>query len=113
MLPHVTLHNAVSLDGRLLEWGMVDMGLCYGLVGAVKEDATLAGARTLLAGAEHEGVSADPSDAVPVETAAGDSRPLLVVPDAGDGSACGAGFSPSRTGEEGWPSVLPPRPEST
>jgi 2,5-diamino-6-(ribosylamino)-4(3H)-pyrimidinone 5'-phosphate reductase len=81
MLPYVTLHNAVSLDGRLLEWGMVDMGLYYGLVGAFKEDATLAGAETLLAGAAHEGVSTDPPDAVPAEAATGDSKPLLVVPD--------------------------------
>ena len=81
MLPYVTLHNAVSLDGRLLEWGMVDMGLYYGLVGAFKEDATLAGTETLLAGAAHEGVSTDPPDAVPAETAIDDSRPLLVVPD--------------------------------
>ena len=81
MRPYVTLHNAVSLDGRLLEWGMVDMGLYYGLIGAFKEDATLAGAETLLAGAAHEGVSVDPSDVVPVEAAPGDSRPLLVVPD--------------------------------
>ena len=81
MRPYVTLHNAVSLDGRLLEWGMVDMGLYYGLIGAFKEDATLAGAETLLAGAAHEGVSVDPSDVVPVEAAPGDGRPLLVVPD--------------------------------
>jgi 2,5-diamino-6-(ribosylamino)-4(3H)-pyrimidinone 5'-phosphate reductase len=81
MLPHVTLHNAVSLDGRLLEWGMVDMGLYYGLIGAFKEEATLAGTETLLAGAAHEGVSTDPSDAVSVEAAPDDGRPLLVVPD--------------------------------
>lgn len=81
MLPRVTLHNAVSLDGRLLEWGMVDMGLYYGLIGAFDEQATLAGADTLLAGAEHEGVLVDVSGATAVERVPGDSRPLLVVPD--------------------------------
>jgi 2,5-diamino-6-(ribosylamino)-4(3H)-pyrimidinone 5'-phosphate reductase len=81
MLPRITLHNAVSLDGRLLEWGMVDIGLYYGLIGAFDEQATLAGADTLIFGAGHEGVSADEPDATPVERLPGDCRPLLVVPD--------------------------------
>ncbi len=81
MLPRITLHNAVSLDGRLLEWDMVDMALYYGLIGAFDEQATLAGADTLIFGAGHEGVSADEPDATPVERVPGDSRPLLVVPD--------------------------------
>jgi 2,5-diamino-6-(ribosylamino)-4(3H)-pyrimidinone 5'-phosphate reductase len=81
MLPRVTLHNAVSLDGRLLDWGMVDMGLYYGLIGTFAEQATLAGAETLLAGAAHEGVSEESPGGLPQEVAPGDDRPLLVVPD--------------------------------
>jgi len=81
MLPRVTLHNAVSLDGRLLEWGMVDMGLYYGLAGAFSEQATLAGTETLLTGAAHEGVVADGDDTPRSDSVSGDSRPLLVVPD--------------------------------
>ena len=81
MLPRVTLHNAVSLDGRLLEWGMVDFAMSYGLIGAFAEQATLAGSETLCAGAAHEGVSADGEDDVAPAPTPGDSRPLLVVPD--------------------------------
>ena len=80
-MPRVTLHNAVSLDCRLLEWGMVDMGLYYGLIGAFAEQATLAGAETLLTGAAHEGVITDGDDTPGPEAVPGDARPLLVVPD--------------------------------
>jgi len=81
MLPRVTLHNAVSLDCRLLEWGMVDMGLYYSLIGGFNEQAPLAGAETMLTGASYEGVSEDSSDTPPASPAPGDGRPLLVVPD--------------------------------
>lgn len=81
MLPRVTLHNAVSLNGRLLEWGMVDFAMYYGLVGAFEEQATLVGSETMLAGAAIEGVSVDGPDAAAPVGAPGDSRPLLVVPD--------------------------------
>ena len=82
MLPHIVLHNAVSLDGRLLEWGMVDMGMYYGLIGAFAEQATLAGTETLLTGAAHEDVTDDPVDVLPLgEAAPAGDRPLLVVPD--------------------------------
>jgi len=81
MLPRVPLHNAVSLDCRLLEWGMVDMGLYYGLIGAFNEQATLAGAETMLTGAAHEGVIADGDDTPTPDAVPNDTRPLLVVPD--------------------------------
>ena len=81
MRPHLILHNAVSLDGRLLEWEMVDMALYYGLVGAFDEQATLVGTDTVLFGAAHEGVVEDPPDIVSVDSTSEDSRPLLVVPD--------------------------------
>lgn len=81
MLPRVSLHNAVSLDGRLLEWGMVDFALYYGLIGTFSEQATLTGVGTVLAGAAHEGVADDPPDVHPASPASDDARPLLVVPD--------------------------------
>ena len=81
MRPRVTIHNAVSVDGRLLEWGMVDMALYYGLIGGFDEQATLAGVETLLVGAAHEQIPQDAEDSLPVKAQPGDPRPLLVVPD--------------------------------
>lgn len=81
MKPKLILHNAVSLDGRLLEWDMLDMGLYYGIVGAFEEQATLAGSDTVLSGAAHEGVCVDAAVTVMPESDRGDNRPLLVVPD--------------------------------
>ena len=52
MLPHVIIHNVVSLDGRNSGFEP-DLGLFYGLIGEWREDATLVGCDTLLsAGAE-------------------------------------------------------------
>lgn len=81
MRPHLILHNAVSLDGRLLEWEMVDMALYYRLIGAFDEQATLVGSDTALYGAAHEGVVEDPPDILSVDPAPKENRPLLVVPD--------------------------------
>ena len=49
MLPHVVVHNEMSLDARMdgLE---VDMGRFYSLAGTWHEDCTLVGSETLLAG---------------------------------------------------------------
>ena len=49
MLPHVIVHNEMSLDARMdgLE---VDMGRFYALAGTWREDCTLVGSETLLAG---------------------------------------------------------------
>lgn len=78
--PHVVLHNAVSLDGRV-DGFAVDLARFYGLAATFREDASLAGSLTL----------ADPSQPIPPETAEDlapppppgprDRRPLLVVPD--------------------------------
>jgi len=50
MLPRVIIHNAVSMNGQTTGFP-VDLGLYYGLVSRWKENATLAGADTLLAAA--------------------------------------------------------------
>ena len=78
MLPRVVLHNAVSVDGRITGF-QIDLGLYYGLVGTWKEDATLAGSDTLLTATDAELDSDDAPE--PAAKEAGDTRPLLVVPD--------------------------------
>ena len=49
MLPHVIVHNEMSLDARM-DGLDVDMGRFYGLAGTWHEDCTLVGSETLLAG---------------------------------------------------------------
>jgi 2,5-diamino-6-(ribosylamino)-4(3H)-pyrimidinone 5'-phosphate reductase len=86
MLPYVVVYNAVSADG-CLDWlkpgvGMFDEVLeqYYGKVAVFQEDATLAGAETMLKALEWENVSDDETGA-PFEPVQGDARPLLVIPD--------------------------------
>ena len=95
MLPRIVLHNAVSLDGRIDHF-TPDVGLFYELAARWGEGATLAGSDTLLAAPG--GADADGDDApVPPAPAAGDTRPLLVVPDSRGRVRCwrallGAGY---------------------
>jgi 2,5-diamino-6-(ribosylamino)-4(3H)-pyrimidinone 5'-phosphate reductase len=85
MLPRVILHNAVSLDGRIDDFA-VDLAQFYELTTRWKEDASLAGADTILkaaksAPAEDESASAfwpSPDGSGPGSE---DPRPLLVIPD--------------------------------
>lgn len=78
-LPRVILHNTVSVDGRR-DWFSPDVGLFYELASHWKEDATLAGADTLLAsGAETDDAALDSAE--PPAGIIEDGRPLLVVPD--------------------------------
>ena len=49
MLPHVVVHNEMSLDARM-DGLDVDMGRFYKLAGTWQEDCTLVGSETLLAG---------------------------------------------------------------
>lgn len=49
MLPHVVVHNEMSLDARM-DGLDVDMGRFYTLAGTWHEDCTLVGSETLLAG---------------------------------------------------------------
>lgn len=79
MKPYVIIHNAVSLDGRVDSFP-VDLGLYYGLASRWEEDATLVGSGTILkAPPESSTEDEPPSDSS--ETAAEETRPLLVVPD--------------------------------
>lgn len=79
MLPRVILHNAISVDGRI-DWFKPDIRQYYRLIDTWKEDATLAGNRTIF----------NPKDKYPKERKQAftplkiepnDKRPLLVVPD--------------------------------
>jgi 2,5-diamino-6-(ribosylamino)-4(3H)-pyrimidinone 5'-phosphate reductase len=81
MLPRVILHNAVSLDGRI-DWFPADIAKFYELASSWKEDATLAGADTLIKAYPEE--KTEPEDAEAFEhekNDANDTRPLLVIPD--------------------------------
>lgn len=81
-LPLVTLHNTISLDGRLTGFP-VDLGLHYEVAGRLPAEAILTGSDTLLAAARAEGVEmtgADPDDPAPAP-AADDPRPWLVIVD--------------------------------
>jgi 2,5-diamino-6-(ribosylamino)-4(3H)-pyrimidinone 5'-phosphate reductase len=88
MLPHVVIHNEMSLDARMdrLE---VDMGRFYSLAGTWHEDCTLVGSETLLAGMPElgsvgEAVALQPAESEGEPAATGgseDSRPLLAAVD--------------------------------
>jgi 2,5-diamino-6-(ribosylamino)-4(3H)-pyrimidinone 5'-phosphate reductase len=81
MLPHVILHNAVSVDGRL-DWFPADVAKFYELAAYWKEDATLAGSDTLLKSYPEEKIMPEDKEAFEhVKSNPDDTRPLLIVPD--------------------------------
>jgi 2,5-diamino-6-(ribosylamino)-4(3H)-pyrimidinone 5'-phosphate reductase len=81
MLPHVILHNIVSLDGRM-DWFMPDVGLFYEIVSFWKEDASLAGSATILKALEHESTAEESIKSSGEKSFEADKlKPLLIVPD--------------------------------
>ena len=52
MLPHITIHNEMSLDGRF-DWMADDHGLYYETIGRFEVDAMLSGSNTMLEAHEH------------------------------------------------------------
>jgi 2,5-diamino-6-(ribosylamino)-4(3H)-pyrimidinone 5'-phosphate reductase len=81
MLPHVILHNIVSLDGRM-DWFMPDVGLFYEIVSFWKEDASLAGSGTILKALEHESAAEESIKSSGEKSFEADKqKPLLIVPD--------------------------------
>jgi len=79
MRPRVTIHNAVSLDGRITGFE-VDMKRYYALASTWKENATLCGSGTILAAPE--GRVREKDEVVPERRPdPQDKRPLLVVAD--------------------------------
>jgi 2,5-diamino-6-(ribosylamino)-4(3H)-pyrimidinone 5'-phosphate reductase len=116
MRPRVTVHDLVSVDGRLTGFP-ADLGLYYGIAARVPHQAVLTGSRTLLAGAEAEGIdlTADDPAAAPGAHAAGPAEPAAGPggPTAGSGgSAAGSGGSAAGPGEPaagpGEPALQPP-----
>jgi 2,5-diamino-6-(ribosylamino)-4(3H)-pyrimidinone 5'-phosphate reductase len=79
MLPRVILHNAISVDGRIVGFE-VNIGLYYELAMRWQEDATLAGSDTILAPME-EIPAEDDSVFEQPEDDPNDTRPILVIPD--------------------------------
>jgi len=79
LLPKVIIHNAVSLDSSL-RLRSPDLPTYYGLASVWKEDATLAGSETILAG-KREAPPEKPRDQKPWTVDPNDRRALLVVPD--------------------------------
>ncbi len=78
MLPRVILHNIVSADGRI-DWSTPDIDQYHRLAANWNEDATLAGADTLLA---TEDPSLIPDDSLfEPKVIPGDIRPILAVVD--------------------------------
>ncbi len=81
MLPKVILFNAVSLDGRIDGFAL-DICQFYELASYWKEDATLAGADTILLSVKLENVPKEDESAFePPQKDPDDHRALLVVPD--------------------------------
>jgi 2,5-diamino-6-(ribosylamino)-4(3H)-pyrimidinone 5'-phosphate reductase len=106
--PRVTIHNLVSVDGRMTGFP-ADLGVYYGTAGQIRHEAILTGSRTLLEGAAAEGIdlasptaapeptagaaggdtAADPAEStaadLAAETAGGtaDERPWLAIVDGG------------------------------
>jgi 2,5-diamino-6-(ribosylamino)-4(3H)-pyrimidinone 5'-phosphate reductase len=86
VLPHVIVHNEMSLDARMdgLE---VDMGRYYALAGRWHEDCTLVGSTTLLsalpalAEAEWAGAPEDAEGPAPRRAEVSSDAPLLAVVD--------------------------------
>jgi 2,5-diamino-6-(ribosylamino)-4(3H)-pyrimidinone 5'-phosphate reductase len=85
MLPHVVIHNEMSLDARM-DGLDVDMGRFYTLAGTWHEDCTLVGSETLLAGMPELGAAAEPVALAPGDAGHGGGgaspdAPLLAAVD--------------------------------
>lgn len=91
MRPHLVIHSSVSLDGKITGFD-VDLETHYRLAASFEEDATLAGADTLLVGLDAEGLEADAEADPPASRdsrlnststsdSTSDARSALVVPD--------------------------------
>lgn len=79
MLPRVILHNIVSVDGRI-DWFTPDIDQYHRLAATWNEDATLAGADTLLASEDPKRVAEAEASPVP-KAIPNDIRPVLAVVD--------------------------------
>jgi 2,5-diamino-6-(ribosylamino)-4(3H)-pyrimidinone 5'-phosphate reductase len=78
MKPHVLIHNAVSIDGRI-DWFKANIEKFYDLTSNWDEDATLTGSETLLAA--YENIEETGENVEVEEKDPSDARPLLLVVD--------------------------------
>lgn len=80
MLPHITIHNEMSLDGRF-DWMSDDYGLYYETIDRFQVDAMLSGSNTMLEALKNMGVNLHANDFTPAAKNFTDPRQLLVVVD--------------------------------
>jgi 2,5-diamino-6-(ribosylamino)-4(3H)-pyrimidinone 5'-phosphate reductase len=80
MLPHITIHNEMSLDGRF-DWMLDDQGLYYQTINRFPVDAMLSGSNTMLEAIENMGVYSPSDEFKPAAKKFDDPRQLLVVVD--------------------------------
>ena len=78
--PRVTIHNLISLDGRL-DGFPADVGLYYELAGTLAQDAVLTTSTTLLAAAAADGIEMTGEDTVTDAPLRDESLPWLVIVD--------------------------------
>lgn len=80
-LPHVILHNAVSLDGRIDHFAL-DVGQYYELAATWEADCSLTGSDTIILSLQAAGIPPDSEmPEHPPSVDPEDTRPLLVVTD--------------------------------
>lgn len=80
MLPHITIHNEMSLDGRF-DWMSDDRGLYYETIVHFPVDAMLSGSNTMIEALKNMQNSAPTEEFTPAANNFTDPRQLLVVVD--------------------------------
>ncbi len=81
MLPHVIIHNAVSLDGRM-DWFMPNVALYYELAGRWPAEAILSGVDTFIAAYASQPPTDEGAESpAPPPNVPNDTRPLLFITD--------------------------------
>jgi len=80
MLPHITIHNEMSLDGRF-DWMSDDHGLYYETISRFQVDAMLSGSNTMVEALKNMESNALAGEFTPAAKNFIDPRQLLVVVD--------------------------------
>ena len=80
MLPYITIHNEMSLDGRF-DWMSDDQGLYYETIYRFQVDAMLSGSNTMLEAQNNMGKDTFKQEYTPAAKDLSDTRQLLVVVD--------------------------------
>jgi 2,5-diamino-6-(ribosylamino)-4(3H)-pyrimidinone 5'-phosphate reductase len=80
MLPYISIHNEMSLDGRF-DWMSDDQGLYYETIYRFQVDGLLSGSNTMLEAQNNMGNNTYKQDYTPAAKDPSDGRQLLVVVD--------------------------------